>query len=97
MRLSSHRIHGDDGERLFLFVGQNYDVGAVQSRFFEQTLVDESFTNVVIGVDTFFITGENYGCGIAFRYQDDNNQSGYNNSSKTGWNSTHAKPITKLL
>lgn len=72
--LQDAEILSTAGSRTYILLNQNYDVGAVQTRIFEQSLIDTNLADFVMGVDMFVISGDNVACGVTMRYQSDINQ-----------------------
>ena len=72
--LQSADLISTAGSRTYILTAENYDVGAVQSRIFEKSLLDTNLNDFVMGVDVFVIEGDNVACGVTMRYQSDNNQ-----------------------
>jgi hypothetical protein len=72
--LQNLNILPDTGSRAYIFTQQTYTVGAVQTRVYLQTSVDETFQNFLLGLDIYPVSGQNVACGVALRYQDAANQ-----------------------
>jgi hypothetical protein len=73
--LQNANVLPDEGERRFIFDAQNFNVGAVQVRTYEQLTASEvSGEALVLNFDVYTINSENVGCGINLRYIDDANQ-----------------------
>lgn len=64
----------DGGERTYFFAGSTYETGPRRVRVFSLPTPQATYANLMVGVDVRPLTGENLGCGLAVRYQDEANQ-----------------------